>query len=86
MNGTYIFNGQENGKPKYTKKDIKIYWTGDSWECTYEGLSLKAPVNSPIPPLSGYTYDQGSCNIQTSKSVTGLLLNLMEFKLYQKSS
>jgi hypothetical protein len=59
MNGRYKFDGQENGKPKYAKGYLNIFWTGGFWNCHF----AKALADTPIPPLSGYTKGQGSCDI-----------------------
>ena len=65
-NGRYEFDGYENGKPKWSRPggNPRLFWTGGSWDCFFGGYSPEAPINSPVPPLNGYTRDQGSCNIQ----------------------
>ena len=67
-NGRYVFNGEENGKPKYQKQDshIKVFWTGGTWDVYYGGYSPEATADTPVPPLTGYTRDQGDCNIVVS--------------------
>jgi hypothetical protein len=64
MNGTYKHDGEENGKPKWAKNGMKIFWTGGSWDCFYGGYSPEAPANTPVPPLHGYDKDKGSTEIQ----------------------
>merc|ERR1712226_1770342 len=62
-NGDYTFGGEENGRPKWTKGHIKIFWTGGTWDICFGGYSPEAPINSRVPPFKGYTRDQGSCDI-----------------------
>ena len=57
MNGRHTWNHEES-------KGLKIQWTGRSWDCHWGGYSPEAPVDTPIPPESGYTIDQGSCDIK----------------------
>jgi hypothetical protein len=67
FNGYYKYGGEENGKPcfKNTKGgNMKIFWTGGSWDCLYGGYSPESPADTPVPPLNGYTKDQGSCDIK----------------------
>ena len=45
-------------------ENIKLFWTGHSWDCFWGGYSPESYNNTPVPPLSGYDHDQGNCNIQ----------------------
>ena len=44
----------------------KVFWTGGSWDCLWGGYSPEAPRDTPVPPLDGYTGDQGSCDIKVA--------------------
>jgi len=44
--------------------DMKIFWTGHSWDCFCSAYSPEAPADTPVPPFDGYTGDQGSCDIK----------------------
>ena len=44
----------------------KVFWTGGSWDCLWGGYSPEAPRDTPVPPLDGYTKDQGSCDIKVT--------------------
>ena len=66
-NGRYKYDGRENGKPKFAKTPgtmPKVFWTGHSWDCFWSGCSPEAPHDTPVPPLDGYTSDQGGCDIK----------------------
>ena len=66
-NGKYVFDGTENGKPRFAKNlgaTPKLFWTGKTWDCFWGGFSPEAPEDTPVPPLSGYTRDQGSNDIR----------------------
>jgi len=65
-NGTYEYDGDENGKPKWTKGGIKLFWTGGSWDVCFGGFSPEAQVDTPVPPKSGYEKDRGNCDIKVS--------------------
>jgi hypothetical protein len=54
MNGTYKHDGEENGKSKWAKGGMKIFWTGGSWDCYCGAYSPEASTNTPVPPLTGY--------------------------------
>jgi hypothetical protein len=41
----------------------KVFWTGHTWDIYYGGYSPEAPHNTPVPPLEGFTVDQGKCEI-----------------------
>jgi len=66
MNGRYDYDGEENGKPRYSMKNshLKLYWTGHSWDCYCADYSPEAPHNTFVPPFDGYTKDQGNCDIR----------------------
>merc|ERR1712183_747732 len=67
FNGRFIFDGHENGKPKWRSEsndEYKMFWTGHSWDCYFGGYSPEAPIDTPVPPLEGYTGDQGECDIR----------------------
>lgn len=65
MNGRYFYDGEENGKPRYSMKNshLKLFWTGHSWDCFCNAYSPEAPHDTHVPPFDGYTRDQGSCDI-----------------------
>jgi hypothetical protein len=45
-NGAYSYDGEENGKPKWSKEGFKVFWTGGSWDvvsCSVGGGG-KAPA------------------------------------------
>jgi len=67
-NGTYEYDGEENGKPKWAKSgtNMKLFWTGSSWDVSWGGFSPEAVTNMPVPPLSGYEKDRGNCDIKVS--------------------
>ena len=57
-NGQYNYYGEENGKPMYVMEGVgKLFWTGESWDICWGGYSPEAPIDTPVPPLKGYTND-----------------------------
>jgi len=54
----------------------KVFWTRRSWDCSWGGYSPEAVINTPVPPLDGYTGDQGSCDIKVAyEAVMGWNVN-----------
>ena len=60
-NGHYTYDGQENGKPKWSKPVEggmgKLYWTGQKWSLLCEGWTANGPEatdHTPVPPFAGY--------------------------------
>jgi hypothetical protein len=77
-NGRYAYDGEENGKPKYAKSpggSPKIFWTdwgrGAAWDIYWGGYSPEAPLDTPVPPLEGYTRDQGGNKIRVQYEPSG---------------
>ena len=52
-------------------------WTGRSWDCFCNAYSPEAPVDTPVPPESGYTIDKGNCDIKVryERKNTNITLN-----------
>merc|ERR1712183_826337 len=74
FNGRHIFDGYQNGKPKWAKgknHSIKMFWTGRSWDCFWGGYSPEAPIDTPVPPFDGYTKDQGENHIRVYYELEG---------------
>lgn len=67
-NGTYTHDGEENGKPKWAKSgtNMKLFWTGRSWDVYWGGFSPEAVNDTPVPPTTGYDNDKGNCDIRVS--------------------
>lgn len=78
-NGTYMYDGVENDKPKWAKDgSMKVFWTGRSWDVYWGGFSPEAEQNTPIPPPTGYDGDKGNCDIKVSYIQDPELLKVAE--------
>jgi hypothetical protein len=74
-NGIYTCSDEiSNGKNVWTHfggnggEAVKLKWMGyergPSWDLAWGGYSPEAPLDTPVPPESGYTRDAGSSVIK----------------------